>query len=232
MSKKLAVICGYGSGIGDAAVKAFAKEGFQFALLARTKAKLDTAVETYAKDGITAKAFAVDLSDHKEVTAVIEKVHSDLGSISLVIWNALSGNPCPIVGGSADKFLNELVTGVVGLQAACSASLEDLKANKGSLLVTGGAFGLDVDGIHDYIAAIKVASAAVNKAAQRKWVAVAFRELKEVGVHAAELSVANAVRGTKFDPESKSTLGPDTVGKAYVELYHSKDKWTLTVTSD
>jgi short-subunit dehydrogenase len=228
---KVAVVAGWGVGVGDAVVKAFAKEGFSFALLSRNQAKLDKAVDDYAKEGITAKGYAVDLGEHKEVASVIARVHDDLGAVEVLVWNAVAGL-ANIAKGSPEVFVNELKIGIGGLQAATQAALEDLKATKGSIFVSGGGYGLDIDPIHDLVAAHGVASLAINKAAQRKWAAVAHRELKELGVYVAEISIQNIVKGTQFDPKGTSNLSPETVGKAFVDAWKSKDKAVVAVASD
>jgi NAD(P)-dependent dehydrogenase (short-subunit alcohol dehydrogenase family) len=199
---KIAVIAGWGPGVGDAVVRAFSKEGFSFALLSKSPEKL-------IPRKVSCRGYAVDLAEFKEVASIVTKIHEEMGAIEMLVWNALMpmAKIASVVKGSPEAFANELKLGVGGLQAITQAALEDLKSTKGSILLSGGGLADDSDFFND-IAASGLASLAVNKAAQRKWIAVAHRELKEFGIFVAEINIANTVRGTQFDPKGASALGP------------------------
>lgn len=50
-TKSLAIIAGVGSGTGQAVANAFAKKGYEIALLARTKETLDKVADSIKQDG-------------------------------------------------------------------------------------------------------------------------------------------------------------------------------------
>ncbi|MFD0478345.1 SDR family NAD(P)-dependent oxidoreductase [Nonomuraea thailandensis] len=56
-------IVGAGPGLGLAIARTFGSRGFDVALIARTKDKLETLVAQLGKEGITAEAFPADVLD-------------------------------------------------------------------------------------------------------------------------------------------------------------------------
>lgn len=77
MSKKVVIITGAGKGIGLAAAKKFAREGWSVAMLARTKKDIVDAANQIKEEGFEAEAFVCDVAKledcEKAVTAVVEK---------------------------------------------------------------------------------------------------------------------------------------------------------------
>jgi NAD(P)-dependent dehydrogenase (short-subunit alcohol dehydrogenase family) len=63
LDNKIAVVTGGSSGIGRSMAYALGMQGAKLVLMARSQNALDEAVAAFAKDGIDAKAIAVDLGD-------------------------------------------------------------------------------------------------------------------------------------------------------------------------
>jgi 7-alpha-hydroxysteroid dehydrogenase len=93
---RVAVVTGASRGIGKAIAVAFAAEGAQVAVVARTESQWDprmpgsiheTVSEITAAGG-TAIAIAADLADPDEVDTVIERARSALGPIGILVNNA------------------------------------------------------------------------------------------------------------------------------------------------
>jgi hypothetical protein len=81
----------------------------------------------------------------------------------------------------------------VGLVTAVQAAHEDLKAQKGAVLVTGGGLSLETDestaGAFDW----GCASLGIAKAAQRKLVHIMHKALAADGIYVAEVTVMGGV---------------------------------------
>ncbi|MBD0268835.1 SDR family oxidoreductase [Pseudanabaena sp. FACHB-2040] len=80
-----ALITGASSGIGRATAIAFAKSGFDVALVSRSLEKLQAVVAELADTGIKAKAYAVDLADVDHVSAEIHQVLADFGTVDVLV---------------------------------------------------------------------------------------------------------------------------------------------------
>src|SRR5256885_502184 len=82
MSKTLAIF-GAGPGLGLSAARRFGKEGFEVALVARNAARLTSFVDDLAADGVSAKAFPVDLSDRATHAGLV----AEIGTVDVAVIN-------------------------------------------------------------------------------------------------------------------------------------------------
>jgi len=89
VSKKIVMITGASSGIGEAAAHVFAKEGATLALAARRAEKLERlAEEIKEKYGVPVFCQATDVSKPQSVRLCVEKAIENLGRIDVLINNA------------------------------------------------------------------------------------------------------------------------------------------------
>jgi 3-oxoacyl-[acyl-carrier protein] reductase len=89
LNNRTAIITGAGKGIGKATAYALAEEGVRLGLIARSGADLE-ALQSELKDkfGIDAYFAAADVSSQTEITAAIDKLIGQLGSVDILINNA------------------------------------------------------------------------------------------------------------------------------------------------
>jgi len=221
MAKTL-LLCGYGTGISAAVAKQFGKEGFQLALVARNEVKLKTSVAELAKEGITAHAFAADLSDSQAVTNMIERVRKALGSITVIHWNPYSSAAGDLISAPVSELQSNINVAVSSLVAAVQAALPDLKASKESaVLITGGGlanYGPQIDTLSTQW---NVMGLAVAKAAQHKLAGLLTAKLAKEGVYVGEVLVTGMVKGTAFD-SGNATLEASTIASKFYELYTTR----------
>jgi 3-oxoacyl-[acyl-carrier protein] reductase len=85
---KTIVITGAGRGIGRALALRFAGQGAHIALLDLNAADLAAATQQCTELGVRAKAYTVDVSREAEVTAALDAVVRDFGSLDVIINNA------------------------------------------------------------------------------------------------------------------------------------------------
>jgi 3-oxoacyl-[acyl-carrier protein] reductase len=85
---KNALVTGAGKGIGRAIAIALAKEGVNVGLLARTAADLDKVAAEVTAFGVKAFTATADVADRLKVTAAIETLKTQLGTIDILINNA------------------------------------------------------------------------------------------------------------------------------------------------
>lgn len=86
-----ALITGASSGIGRATAIAFAKAGFDVALVSRSSEKMETVLAELAETGVQAKAYVVDLANLEQVCPALEAVLDDFGPIDVLVNNAGMG---------------------------------------------------------------------------------------------------------------------------------------------
>jgi NADP-dependent 3-hydroxy acid dehydrogenase YdfG len=101
--KKVAVVTGAGSGVGQSIALALAQEGADLALLGRSMDRLAAVAEECGKSGSKAICYKIDLLNEKEIQKLKEKVSEDLGAVDILMHSA----------------------GVFGLSNVATASLND-----------------------------------------------------------------------------------------------------------
>ena len=98
MSKKVCLIAGVGPGTGMECASRFSRGGYQVAMLARDKERLNS-LEKEIEDS---HGYECDVSDLDQLVATLKQVAKDLGDPSILIHNAVAGN---IDGGGASRFM-------------------------------------------------------------------------------------------------------------------------------
>lgn len=89
-ARKVAVITGASAGVGRATVRAFARDGYDVALLARGKEGLEGAKQEVEAAGQRALVLPTDVSDPEQVEAAAEATESELGPIDVWVNDAMA----------------------------------------------------------------------------------------------------------------------------------------------
>lgn len=85
------LITGASSGIGKASAIAFAKAGFDVALVSRSAAKLEAVAVELADLGAQAKVYAIDLADLDHVGTRLKQAIADFGPVDVLVNSAGMG---------------------------------------------------------------------------------------------------------------------------------------------
>lgn len=176
--KPLAIVTGVGPGTGAALVRRFIKGGYQVAMLARDRARLD-ALAAELPD-----AFAVpcDVTDTAALHAALESITSRGGAPEVVVHNAVGGAFANFMEVAPEKLQENFDVNVMALMhlARWAAPLM-LENGKGAIIVTGNTSALR--------GRAKFAGFAPTKAAQRILSESIARELGPKGIHVAYLVI-------------------------------------------
>lgn len=132
---KVCAVLGVGPGNGEAFVRRFSEEGFQVAMLARSK---DYLLDLEAS--VTgAHAFPCDLMEPSQITSVLAAIESKLGPVSVVLYNAGGGTFKNVEEASLDDFEANWRINVQGLVAATKAALPQLRQHESANIVVTSA---------------------------------------------------------------------------------------------
>ena len=88
IANKVLLITGGSTGIGAEVARLLASRGAKVAIAARRKDKLDEVVAGIEANGGTAKAYSLDVTDKKQVEAVVAAAIVDFGKLDVLINNA------------------------------------------------------------------------------------------------------------------------------------------------
>jgi NADP-dependent 3-hydroxy acid dehydrogenase YdfG len=220
-SPDVIVIAGYGPSIGESTARLFGSKGYTIACLGRTKSKLETGVERLRSSGISAFPFVLDCGNSSNVKEVIRQVQSEVGRISVIVWNAANYCGSDLLSSEEDpnKLLSQIVSvGCGGLLASVQQALGDLKANKGTVLITGG--GLSI--YDDQVDAIAVQNGwmglAFCKSSQRKMAGLLHQKLKPDGVMVGTVVISGEA-GTGED-----ATDPNEIAQKFWEIHQTRDR--------
>lgn len=225
MSKTI-IVCGHGPGISDAVARKFGREGYSVAIVARNAERLTAAAAALSKEGITAKAFPCDLGNVDAVRSMVNEVRASLGPVSVLHWNAYMGGAGDLLAAPASDLRGVFDVAVTGLISAVQAAHEDLKAQKGALLVTGGGFAFYDPNVDAMATQWNSMGLAISKAAQHKAVGLLSKKLAPDGVYVGEVVVLGLVKGTAFD-NGQATLDPNAIADRFWELFQGRSELTV-----
>lgn len=205
MTQPLAVVVGFGPGVGFGTARAFGRAGFALALLSRTPAKQEAAVGELADAGYAAAGFRADAADPASLATALDQARARFGEPEVLVYNAVAFRQATPTALTPEHLVEDFRTNVAGALAAANLVLPVMIARRaGAVLFTGGGWAL-------YPSA-EVASTAIGKAGVRHLALMLSEELQGTGVRAGTVTVLGQVAaGTPFDP--------DRIGQAFVDLY-------------
>ncbi len=189
------LIVGAGPGIGQACALAFAREGYDIALIARQPQRLlaQTTEITWAT-GRAVRAYAADAADADALRAALRASQQELGPARVLIYNVASVQRARPAVLDIEQLVQEFRANVAGALVCAQALAEEMRlAGGGSLLFTGG-------GLADHPTA-GYTSLSLCKAALRSLTHTMAQEYGVHGIHVATVTVHGYVQpGTHFDP--------------------------------
>ncbi|MFF2387160.1 SDR family oxidoreductase [Streptomyces sp. NPDC058108] len=118
---RVAVVTGASSGIGEASAEHLASLGAKVAVLARRADRLDDLVARISKDGGTAIAISVDVTDAAAVQAAADRVQAELGGADLLLNNAGVMLPGPVEELHTDQWQRQIDLNISGLMNVIGA---------------------------------------------------------------------------------------------------------------
>lgn len=220
-SRKNALVVGVGPGVGSAAARRLAADGYRVALAARNVDRLaEIATET------SGLALAMDATDPASIEAGIAQVQASLGDIHTVVWNVGSGVFGDLEQVNLDALELAFDTNTRGLFVLAKRLLPAMAArDDGALIITGATASLRGKPFTTAFAA--------GKAAQRSLAQSFARQYGKQGVHVALIILDGMV-----DLPSTRKQMPDTPEEAFVSpegyadamsflLHQRRSAWTF-----
>ena len=206
-------IVGAGPGMGRSIARLFGSRGFDVALIARDRAKLDALAEGLAADGITAQGFTADVTDRPSLVAAFDQVKARLGHIDVLEYSPAT-REVEMAGpleATPDNTQGQIEYYLYGAMTAAAQVLPAMRqAGAGTLLFTTGGGSITP---HPAMGNINAASAAL-----RNWVLNLNQVLDGSGVHAAHMAISAWIGSGP--PEAE----PDAIASTYWDLHEKHDR--------
>lgn len=151
MSKnKTVIITGAGSGIGEAAAKRFAKDGYNVVLNGRTENKLKETADAIGKPDRTLVRPG-DVSSPADVTALIKDTLKQFGGIDVLVNNAAIAVMGGIEDVSFEDWNKQMAINAGGIFLTIKEALPHLEKTRGNIVNVSSVSGLGGDwGLFSY----------------------------------------------------------------------------------
>jgi NADP-dependent 3-hydroxy acid dehydrogenase YdfG len=210
-------IIGAGPQLGLAIARTFGSQGFDVALIARNREKLDTLVGKLTAEGITAAAFPADVIDRHALGKALQDAAAKFGAIDVLEYSPVGTLGSTVLTTPAETepahVQHEIEFQLYGAIAATRAVLPAMReAGSGTLLYTTGAGSIDP--------VPQVGNVNAAAAALRNWVINLHKELDGTGIQAAHVGIDVSI-GTPAVP-GFPTAQPDEISPVYWELHTAR----------
>ena len=229
VQQPIALIIGAGDHLGSAIARRFAREGYHI-VATRRRGDLDTLVSEVEALGAGITALHSDARDEEQVIQLIEKVESELGPMSVVVFNIGANVPCSIVETTARLYRKVWeMCAFAGFLVGREAAKKMLPREQGTIIFTGAS--ASVRGSANFSAF------AGGKHALRALAQSMARELGPQGIHVAHVIVDGLINNesTKaFLAEQFASKGedgvmqPDDMAEIYWQIHKQpRSAWTF-----
>jgi short-subunit dehydrogenase len=208
---KTIAIIGAGEGLGFSLAQKFGMNGFQVALVARNKTKLDTIVEKLKNDGIEASAFSANVINSNQLTDAFTAIKDKYGFIDVLEFSPLPGNLPPI--STLELTEESLVQQFDGLILGALRSVKQVLPN---MLERGEGALLFTTPLSSIYPIPPTASVGIIASALRAYARNLHMELKPKGIYVGHLSL-----GLFMKPGEET---PSLVANAWYDMYSNKEK--------
>ena len=140
--EKVALVTGSSRGIGRQTAKQLAKAGYQIVLHGKNPEQLEKTRLSFEAEGIHAKSFAADVSNMQEVQSMISWIKETLGRLDILVTNASLTMESDFSVTKSDVFRKVVDSHIYGSIFPIRAALDEIKANKGSIVLISSLAGL------------------------------------------------------------------------------------------
>jgi len=121
---KVAIVTGGGRGIGRAIALAFAEEGAHIVVVSRTAAEIEATAAEIEAQKRRALAILVDVSNPRDVTAMVQRTIREFGTVNILVNNAgVQGPIGPLVNNDVEQWMQTIRINLVGAFLCCKAVL-------------------------------------------------------------------------------------------------------------
>jgi NADP-dependent 3-hydroxy acid dehydrogenase YdfG len=135
LSGQVVAVTGASSGIGEATAIACAQAGAAVALAARRTERIETLVQRIADEGGTAICMTTDVGEEEEARAFVERTHSELGRLDVLVNNAGVMLLGPIENAPPEEWRRMIHANVFGVIYCTHAALPLMREQGGGHIV-------------------------------------------------------------------------------------------------
>ncbi|MHB8994916.1 MAG: SDR family oxidoreductase [Armatimonadota bacterium] len=142
LTDKVALVTGGGSGLGEAAAYALAREGAKVACLSRDPEEVGEVVKRLEQQGSGALGLQADISQPEQMQTAIDEIINKWGRLDIVFANAgINGVWAPIEDLTPEEWDKTLSVNLKGTFLTIKYAVPHLKKHGGSVIITSSVNG-------------------------------------------------------------------------------------------
>lgn len=202
------IIIGAGPGLSRGIAEKFGEKGYRIGLISRHSEKLETQVAQLKKRGVTAFYATADAHDKTQLTQAIKKLREKMGSVNTLVYNAAILKRKNIMDEATEELLEDFKISVVNAQHSVKTVFEDLKANQGTVLLTGGGLALKPNS--------EMGSVCLGKAALRNLAFQLNETLAKENIFAGTVTVCDQIK------ENSKTHSPKLIADKFWQMHNNR----------
>jgi NAD(P)-dependent dehydrogenase (short-subunit alcohol dehydrogenase family) len=225
MTQKSCIVLGLGPSTGASVARRFAKAGYAIAVGARSAKHLDPLVSEIESAGGKAIGIPTDATDESAVKALVDKAETDLGPLSVAVYNASGRVKGSILDLDANEVMNAWkVSCLGGLLLGKEAARRMVPREEGTIIFTGATSGMR--------GSAEFAGFAIGKFGLRALAQSMARELGPKGIHVAYANIDGQIHTPRqahlaADRAPDAMLDPDAIAESYFQLHSQhRSAWT------
>jgi NAD(P)-dependent dehydrogenase (short-subunit alcohol dehydrogenase family) len=202
----LITIVGAGPGLGLEIARAFGRQGFSVALVARNPTRLRDLAAALKEEGIDAAGFPADLLKPETITSAFEQIKATYGAIDVLEISAVDQAlaAANVLEVTPENLQPQLDFSLSAIHAVRQVADDMIAAKSGTISPV------------PFLANINIAAAGL-----RNWTLNLHNVMKEHGVHVTHVAISAWIgRG---HPDA----APDVIAKVYPELHATRDRAEL-----
>ena len=213
MSQPVCAIVGVGSGNGASFARKFAGEGYSVAMLSRNINYL----QQLEKEIPNSKAYQYDVTEIDKAAAVFDRIKSEIGAVSVVVYNAGAGAFANIDDADVKSFQRAWEVNARGLFVVAKQVIPQIRKLEGGNIVVIGATASVKGGAN-------FTPFAAAKAAQRSLAQSMARYLDPQKIHVSYIIVDGVI-----DLDRTRQAMPDKPDDYFIDPDHlAESVWFLT----
>lgn len=209
---KTMLIAGAGKGLGLSLAKAFGKEGFQIALIARNEEKLQSMVKELQDQGIEASYYPADLTKKEAVENAVADIKEKYGSIDVLELSPVptTAPPATAVNVTVENATAPFEGFVISAINVVNSVLPDMQERGGGAL-------LFTTGLSALYPMSMLGNIGIAMAGLRSYIANLHTELSPKGILVAHRSL-----GLMMKAGTGGVNDPDTIAEMWYQVYSEK----------
>ncbi len=209
MNKHLLIV-GMGRGLSLGVARRFGREGYTVSMISRNSEKLSALADELQQAGVRSAYAATAGQDATALRESIAQLREHAGPVSVLHYNAAAAKKQDILEENADSLAADFRVNVANVLEAVKALHDDLKTQKGAVLLTGGGFSQYPQPAYG--------SLSIGKAGMRSLGLQLYDRLQADGIYTGMLTIAGFIQ-----PDS-ITHSPDILAENFWQMFQNRSE--------